>query len=76
MLISKSNKILFLIRLPIGGFRPINPPINRSSNPQRTSIMTLSREANNIDIACSTGNSTVSSNLSDTRILREVSDVK
>jgi hypothetical protein len=34
--------------------------------------MTLPREANNLDIPCSTGTSTISSNLSDTRILREV----
>jgi len=76
--LSGSNYIFpfssFYIRLPAGGFRPIIPSINRSSNSQRTSIMTLSREANNSDIPhCSNGTSTISSNLSDTRILREVS---
>ncbi|CAF4003665.1 unnamed protein product, partial [Rotaria sp. Silwood2] len=62
----------FYIRLPADGFRPIIPAINRTSNSQRTSIMTLSREANNSTIPCSTGTSTISSNLSDTRILREL----
>jgi hypothetical protein len=39
--------------------------------------MTLPRETNNSDIpSCSTGTSTISSNLSDNRILREVSYVK
>ncbi len=60
-------------RLPVGGFRPVIPQLNRPSSSQRTSIMTLPREMNNTDLGCSTGTSTTSSKLSDTRILREVS---
>lgn len=56
------------IRLPIGGFRPI-----RSSNSQRNSIVTVSREPTHSEkLPGSTGTSTISSNLSDSRILREV----
>ncbi|CAF0959915.1 unnamed protein product [Rotaria sordida] len=59
--------------LPVDGFHSIIPTINRSTNNyQRTSIMTLPREINNSTIPCSTGTSTISSNLSDTRILREL----
>lgn len=58
-------------RLPVGGFRPAISAVNS----QRTSIMTLPREGNNnnSDLGGSTGTSTTSSKLSDTRILREVS---
>jgi len=69
--------LLFDIRLPVGGFRPILPSINRPSNSQRTSIMTLTRGGNNSDLPFSSNRtSTISSNLSDSRILREVSLLK
>lgn len=54
---------LSFIRLPIGGFRTI---VNQPFHSQRTSVLTLPREIN------STGTSTTSSKLSDSRILREV----
>lgn len=50
-------------RLPVGGFRSI---VNQPFSSQRTSVITLPREIN------STGTSTTSSKLSDSRILREV----
>ncbi|UJR31493.1 hypothetical protein I4U23_018982 [Adineta vaga] len=58
--------------LPVGGFRSIKPSMNRSSQPQRISTMTFSRDGINSEIRCSTGTSTISSNLSDTRILSEL----
>ncbi|CAF0952506.1 unnamed protein product [Adineta steineri] len=60
--------------LPAGGFRPIQSSNNRSSIPQHISstTMTLPREINNSDKRCSTGTSTISSNLSDSRILCEL----
>lgn len=60
-------------RLPVGGFRPVSSQLNRPLSSQRSSIMTLPREMSSIDRASSTGTSTTSSKLSDTRILREVS---
>ncbi|CAF3997536.1 unnamed protein product [Adineta steineri] len=58
--------------LPVGGFRSILPQINRPSSSQRTSIMTLARESNGLELISSNGTSTTSSKLSDTQILREL----
>jgi len=63
-----------LTRLPVGGFRSVLPQLNRPSSSPRASIMTLPREMSSTDVGCSTGTSTISSKLSDTRILREVSE--
>ncbi|CAF3783540.1 unnamed protein product [Rotaria sordida] len=58
--------------LPVGGFRPIASQLNRPLSSQRTSIITLPRETNGSEFGCSTGTSTISSKLSDARILREL----
>ncbi|CAM4894758.1 unnamed protein product [Rotaria socialis] len=58
--------------LPAGGFPPIIPSINRSFSCQRASTMTLPRESINSNIPSSTVTPTIPSNLSDTRILREL----
>lgn len=59
--------------LPVGGFRSALPQITRPTSSQRTSILTLPRDSNSVDIRSSAAASIASSQLSDARILREVS---
>ncbi|CAF1040522.1 unnamed protein product [Adineta ricciae] len=58
--------------LPVGGFRSVVSQSNRPFSSQRTSITTLAREPNGLELGCNTGTSTTSSKLSDTQILQEL----